>query len=663
MSNFVKYGDFEFDKTTKSNINYLYQSDSNKLRKTVVSNKLLSLPSGLLNNKKNVLPQIYESLNEMDKKLQLIPLLDSKETEKIERVIHNVSTFIIEESNKKGSILKEQQSIQDKFMKKVHDLEDHLAQIKEASKINWVEKTSPELSELVKSCEESLAQSENNFFELKDRIKFLPTRLGGTSGCYQVPGLGQHLVVKPSTQEGENETPGFPKGTNVIRERMAYSMQKELEIDCGIPPTMITTMAHQMFGENDPISNKLNNFGFPLTRQQFFALAGDGKNLDEFYDNLINFQNEIIKGYTEHESPEIIKEINDYLNNEIDYVSKKVIDANYMLAGQLRGVKGTRTDPQRVKKEADDLLIAMNAGEKGQAGVVSCQLMIPKCRPVNSLSSNKKNKINPKECEKFVIDLILLNTDRHMGNALVQSITKDQLLSRLETKFGLDIHSSDEIIKYVIEMDEFFETKKDNFILVEEITKRLLFINNDLQINDELEKTISNIIFATINQYDFIYELVLIDHGNTMPEPATANNGMHSLDCSSHNWIDELPQSKNIRLTGIAKEKILSLDIMNYVNLISKEASSHERQFGKSCKMDPKCFDILRVNLLCLQRGVAKDFSLNELNMAFARRGPIKTIYEEIELIPLQKRYSVMDSDEMREEIDSKLLENLEKQK
>ncbi len=68
--------------------------------------------------------------------------------------------------------------------------------------------------------------------------------------------------------------------------------------------------------------------------------------------------------------------------------------------------------------------------------------------------------------------------------------------------------------------------------------------------------------------------------------------------------------------------------------IFEKEASSHERQFGACCKMDPKCFDLARINLLCLQRGVEQGFTLSELNAAFDRRGPVKTLYQQFEALP-----------------------------
>ncbi len=574
----ISYEEIYKDEINKKNIDYLSTLDSNKLSNTIVSNGLLQLKpqKGIFNFLKNinadVLPEIYESLDLIDRKLRVIPNLESKDVEKIELAVKNIFN-LIQKENINVSNVKTEWNIREKFMKKIHNIEQHLDQIKEVSGLNYVEETSPELFDLVKSCNEGLARSEDKLVNIEERMDSTSRVLGGGgSGTYAAKGeetsTGEKksLIVKPSVQEFFNMTPGFPKGTNVIRERMGYSIQKELELDCGIPPTTVATMTHKMFGESDLITDMLEKFGVALTRQKFFELTENGKHIDKFYDHLMTYQNEEIKRKMGENLPNALRqEIDNYLNNKIDSLSKELFDFNFLVGNQVIQIKKTRENPEKIIEMANEIMVEINKCEKGKPGVVSCQLMIENCRPVIDLTDKEKERISPKECEKFLIDLMVLNSDRHMGNALVRSTSKEELHSKLETKFRIPMDDFNEIFQDVLEHNKLFGTNKEIHELVEEITKRLSYKDEKILITDKLEKTVSNLVFATINNYDSIFELVLIDHGNILPEPMQEKGGMHSIDCNAHDWSRELPQINNTKITGAAKQKILSLDIMNFV--------------------------------------------------------------------------------------------------
>lgn len=665
------------DDFTRKNIDYLANiRNINEFKRTVVTNKILSLqldffnPKKLLSNSKDVLPQIYESLEKMGGVLRATPLLASEEIDKIERAIRNVSNFIKNEHQLKAHPRK-------KLTDTIHGIDKHLKLIREAGNLHWVEQTCPELSKTVENCQARLTRSEDRKLHIKDRVTYLPIPFSaGASGSYKVSSdEGTALVVKPSVQEYLNATPGFPKGANVIRERIAYTIQQKLGIDCGVPPTVITTLSHSMFEIEDPIAPLLGEFGIPLTRQKFFELTENSADTEVFYDNLTKLQNQVLQGYL---PPEHFYKVSDFLEDNLtEDLPNDIADLNRAFNSLIMQIKSTRMYPQEIKESAAKIIQLIDRCHSQQPEVVSCQLMIENCKPLDALSSEEKNKINPKEYEKFVIDLIMLNTDRHLGNVLVHPTSREELLSRMEINFKIDRHVFEQLLKDEIQTIEVLDKTVEDFDLVEKITKILYYSNNKISINDELEKVINNLVFASINNYDYIYELVLIDHGNALPEivkegslipmpGGTFQASMDSLDCARHDWSYELPKISSTKFTGIAKEKILSLNILHYVNEIETEVRNHERQFGSSCRVDSKCFDLMRVNLLCLQMGIENDFSIAELNAAFDRKSvnqPAKTIYEVLASLSKDVRYKTMAKGYMRKSIISQLMKNINQKK
>ncbi|MDP1881043.1 MAG: hypothetical protein Q8K60_08920 [Parachlamydiaceae bacterium] len=653
MSNLF-YDEFNLNSKNQQNLDYLSSlTDPSELKETKVDKNTLQKEKKIFNvfssnvPKKEVLGTIYDSFVEMDKKLKSDPFLPSKQLEKIQKAIQNVSGFI-----EQNLISEKEVKIKDKFFNTINSIQQHVSQIREKSGLEWVEKTNPDLFDEIKACDEKINNSENKALPLDQRIKLAPKPLSenrGASGSHIQTGLKESFIIKPSEQEYSVDFPGYPVGTNVIRERVAYSLQNIIELNCGVPPTLITTMAHSNFEKDNQIELNLKKFGVPLSRQKFFELIKDQVNT--FRPILINYQNQIINDLIKDEG--VKKEIIDYLDGKNNEPSQEARNGMNLNPHLFNDIKLSRSmSEEEFNSLSAKTFNLLNDCEKGKPGVVSCQLMMKNCLPVNALSDEDKVKINPKEYEKFVIDLMLLNSDRHMGNALVHPTTKEQLLSRLENH-QIDIHQLSIVLDHNLE----FNSQKDVSQHTQDLLEFLSYDNKNLVMTDEIEKTISNLVFLSVNKHDFIFELVMIDHGNCLPTPEQDIFSNSSLTTTEHKWVESLPVDKTV-MTGMTKDKILGLDIMQTVNRLEQEIGLHEIQFGNSCKMDPKCYDLLRINLLCLQKGVELNFNLKQLNNVFEKspdkKPPlVKTIYEEVE--KMQNRNGQVDWNKINTMIDNQI--------
>jgi hypothetical protein len=168
-----------------------------------------------------------------------------------------------------------------------------------------------ELEKELAHCQNSLSKSENPALSLDERIKNTPkpTQGGFLSVSYFLSNenaageMEKKFVVKPAKLETDRELllhcPAFSKGSGVLRERLAYVVQQELQLNCGIPQTIVTTLNHTMFGNADSI---------PARLQEFARVAGIRLNLHQIVEISLS---------SENKEKTILEHINSYQKEEL----------------------------------------------------------------------------------------------------------------------------------------------------------------------------------------------------------------------------------------------------------------------------------------------------------------------------------------------------------
>ena len=98
----------------------------------------------------------------------------------------------------------------------------------------------------------------------------------------------------------------------------------------------------------------------------------------------------------------------------------------------------------------------------------------------------------------------------------------------------------------------------------------------------------------------------------------------------------ELPQAAK-PISGLAKQKILSLNPEDYIEKIQSDQVNHAKQFGVDCEIGEGCYKLMKLSILGLQKLVELDKPLT-LAKRFAKAkverngnkigGELSTIYK-----------------------------------
>ena len=627
----IYYSKLEFTTKTLKNINYLYNfSHNDRIENLSVSNGQLDkrvLPSFFIDKTRNyieILITIKDCFKEIEAHFKHYPILPADKLTKIEEIINTVNELIINkiqsESDNKVKIPKD-------IFCHMLNIEKSIKKIKEQGSLNWVQQNCREMYTTLDKCNQLLKLS-LTVSSLRKRTELSPRSTnGGASGSYFIsssiedPKESERIIVKPAKQEHLLDFPGFTPGTNVLRESLAYILQNLLELDCGVPPTVISFMSHPMFEKEDKGNEiLLKKFGIPLTKEQFLSFVDYGDDINSFLTNLYKFQDHEIEATLSELSEETRGEILSFAQGtgEATLAVRQADQASNLLFSNIRR---SRTEEELTLKTARHLFAMIETPHTYGLSVVSCQLMVKNCVSLLDMNEAEIKEINPKEFEKIVVDLIMFNVDRHLGNLLAHKIPKDEFLNQLASQLKFDKE------EFIQTLNDFSKETKNVVSLTTMVLNHLQSTIYNFKIDDHIEKNISNFIFAHVNSYDPVMQLVLIDHGNCLPDPDAEEVGNSSLDFARHDWM-ELPIISEITLSGSAKEKILGLNIPELVNKIQTAASKHEKHFGENCRLPKGCPNLLRINLLFLKNGVERDCNLNELNSFF--KGSIKNIYKQV---------------------------------
>lgn len=501
----------------------------------------------------------------------------------------------------------------------------------------WITERCPEITQEFQKAMHILEESENPKNTLEQRLKNTPDIPPRTaSGCYFLKSdtepKAYSFVAKPSIQE--SNAPGHPDykpdtvsrsgiagGHGAFRERLAYTVQKTLGIDCGVPPTTLTMVKHSLLGMPTLLEKNLaefsKHFGFKngLTRDKFIAYSEGHSNFGVFKANMQDIimekvskliaevsgedQKKLISNLVHDESITTFKGLE--TNEFYLYVEGKYrYNLNFIMTSIifLRNAENTFNECwAELSNPTPPKIDSLCSLQKFIPNTISLEVLLAKYPDDQTLP------LAPKEFEKFVLDFAIVNLDRHTGNVLTKPVSTDELMNRLE-KAGIKKEH----------LQNWLESKKS-------VTDFLSIQPHTLKTNTEIEAALHSLHFATKNNFQEVYELILIDHGFTLPSMDTHFDNIDGL--ISH-VLELIPDDANF--TGIIKEKLSKLNVDEYMHTILEDQRSHENRFGENCSLGTETKHLLRLNAVILKTAANHDIPLLKIKEFF--KGDIKSVFK-----------------------------------
>ncbi len=395
----------------------------------------------------------------------------------------------------------------------------------------------------------------------------------GLAGSYFVGGkTNPLLIIKPHIQEpgmaGTVEKaayPGIKAGSGAIRERMAYALQEALGFSCGIPETTCHTFSHEMLGIPSENTKKLQLLkeltGMSFTREEVVKLFHASP--DETFATAAE---ELIKKKLESLVPnakmrekflDIAKSAPSLSDLRRQIISKDVARICFCFSHMLQ-------NKPKIEEAAKSIYTAVSttSAKPPNPQLASAQCIEKGCISLDEISYGENQGelelIPQSEIEKFLIDCILFNMDRHLGNALLRKVT----LSEIDEKC---ISASD----------------------------------------SEKERLLEMKLHAQNKHSDYAYELILIDHGTIAPE--------HAFDevFAKFEWRS-LDQTENA-LTERTKNRILNLDPAILIDKVRKDQKVFEAKYGTPCSVSERAYAFMRFSCMVLQEGVRQNMTMFRL--------------------------------------------------
>lgn len=249
------------------------------------------------------------------------------------------------------------------------------------------------------------------------------------------------FVGKPSAQEGgcRGNPQGFQTtlregvvpGQGVVREWLAYEIQKIIGVDFGVPPTGIFKSEHFYFSEEFGLLNAhLQNLITALELQ-------DALDLKKF-----------IAEHPEIQTPQHFLEVfRDHLLNFLSGEKKEKLSSLFIL---IETKKDTvkKVNILSILKSLPELQTSLlpifaNLGplwsKKVTPGVLSVQKFEAECKTYGSLSDDKLKQIPNEEMHKLILDLIIINCDRHLNNILFKQSKEHYHLVLIDNGLSLPV--------------------------------------------------------------------------------------------------------------------------------------------------------------------------------------------------------------------------------
>jgi len=271
----------------------------------------------------------------------------------------------------------------------------------------------------------------------------------------QSPTVDRLFIAKPAMQEaGAPKSPqkhpqtrdGIKGGEGVFRERIVYAGQNLLKLDCGIPPTFVIEEKNGFLSSEvdfDKIManlESLKKINPEMTLEKFIDFMKKGNSLKEII-NLINLQDISNLSPIEKTAYEIIKEKTAEGVNLTYPMLIRELRTTYAMAeiqSQVSSLKQLleKSFAEKNLQEVVSTLWNQILLSTDQPAVMSIQKYVPGCQTLSWwLARYDQNNLPVEEVHKLVIDLIFFNTDRHLGNVLVD-------LNASQPKFVLIDHGS-----------------------------------------------------------------------------------------------------------------------------------------------------------------------------------------------------------------------------
>ena len=385
------------------------------------------------------------------------------------------------------------------------------------------------------------------------------------------PNLKRSFVAKPALQEAG--TPGNPRkncqirdgiagGEGAIRERLVYKGQQLLEIDCGIPCTILAKGQSSLLSSGPTMAKILESLELiqkinpNLTFDKFLSLMKDGydiRGIVEFinsqqegpdpFDSQVDDAIESLKKEGIEVGPITVcehlkkhhstSEINRHLAAIKKFFPEEEETPSLTLSNSLHNLVEEVTIPDaKINLEQEVKTIWSELLTRAEENVLmSMQKYIEGCHTLGGLSESLQNNLPVVEVHKFVIDLIFFNTDRHLQNALVK-----------------------------------FEGDNPT--------------------------------------------IILIDHGSCLPDPCESQECI-GLKQASFEFL-ALPQC-NMPLHEKFAKPIDQLNIEEYIEGLKKDQLLHKDKFETLCHIPDSCYNLIRLNLCILKIGIKLNLSFKKI--------------------------------------------------
>jgi hypothetical protein len=238
------------------------------------------------------------------------------------------------------------------------------------------------------------------------------------------------------------------------------------------------------------------------------------------------------------------------------------------LAKLLYGLWHVKNEPEAVEEVASIVFEGMkNPHLPASATLCSAQAIVESVVSLNQLAfrddSEEASLIPQAEFDKFAIDFMIFNLDRHTGNVLAKKVTITELQERI--------------------------SKADT--------------REQARLNPLLEH-------ARDHNSEYVYELHLIDHGLTFPDPEIAKDDFGNV--SARLDFCSLPQAEGPFSLQMS-ERILELDPQTLVDRLRQDTQKMQAHYGTCCQVSPATYQLLHFSSLALQEGVRQGLTIKQL--------------------------------------------------
>lgn len=220
------------------------------------------------------------------------------------------------------------------------------------------------------------------------------------------------------------------------------------------------------------------------------------------------------------------------------------------------------------------------------------------------ISPSKASKFPVKEVHKIaILDIRLLNTDRHGGNILVRQVPISPCYKRRNISY--DCEDSSDCDEGTITMHGL---GRSTYMYDSDADENGAF-ENQMQFrmemgSDEEDEVLGEISSPSDSDESSIsFELIPIDHGYTLP---------HTLSGLSDSWFEWLywPQAK-VPFCSEHKAYIARLDADEDISLL-------RQKFGDWIR--PECFKVLKITTMWLKKGAVHNLTPYDIGVMMCRR-------------------------------------------